>query len=568
MTRLLKYLLLTITFAFLSSGVLVAGFLDVYDEVGYRIFWLLLPMTLLFISAVAVNDKYLIPRLLLRGRYRYYCIGVLGVVYLLSLVALCLEYGTRFWLDMPMRISDYTCPWILADILGNSLLLAMMLLGLGLLHLYRCWDKEAKEEKALACQLESYILTVSKRLNLSAILVKLQGISENVLTAPGATVTRIRDLSNYLREQLYELPEPPSIESTVSTAASHSHIADWLVARRYRPFRHIIFIAILAVISCGAFFNAPDNPEFSFDRFLGVMSMFGILLLIAYVNILWLCPKFLKRGSVKRYAISVGALLLAIAAPLILLQILTYEPNVYSKPLPAIIAVISTIGSILTLFFFVGGISSVLMLQNWAQTNRRVVLLKAETVRQEYAWLRKQINPHFLFNVLNNIGICAYDDPELTLRQLADLQHLLKYQLLDIRRETTTVKNECAFINSYFALESTRRDRFEYALECEASDDVEIPTLLFLPFVENAVKYCTIDDGGPDVQVSFSMKQDILRFTCKNRYKPDRVKLMKSGGIGVVNTLQRLKYIYGDTFGYNVANDGKTYTVDLKIPLT
>lgn len=566
MKTALKYLLLTIVFMFLSSGVLVAGFLDVYDIVGYSIFWLLLPMTLLFLSAVVVNDRFLIPRLLLKGRYGYYCCGVFAVVYLLSLVALGLEYCTRSWLGIPMRISDYSNPWILADILGNSLLLAMILLGLGLLHLYKGWKVEAEEEKSLAHRLESYISTVNARLNSSAILDRLQRISENVLNSPELTANLIRELSNHLRVQLYEMPKPPSLES-IEPGTRHPRIADRLVSKRCRPMRHIIFITVLAVISCGAFFNTPDNPEFTFDRLLGVLSMFGILLFIAYINILWLYQRFLKRGQIKRYAVSVGLLLLAIVAPLIVLQILTYEPNVYTKPLPVLIAVISTIGSVLTLFLFIGGISSVLMLQNWVQTNHRMILLKAETVRQEYVWLRKQINPHFLFNVLNNIGISVYDDPELTARLLVELQHLLKYQLLDMRAETTTVKDECAFINSYFALESTRRERFEYELESDTEDDVEIPTLLFIPFVENAVKYSSAETAGPNVRVHFSTEQNRLNFICENRYNPDKVKLMKRGGIGIGNTLLRLKYIYGDDFDYAVNNDGKTYTVDLNIPL-
>lgn len=567
MKSALKYLLLTIAFMFLSSGALVAGFLDVYDTVGYSIFWLLLPMTLLFISAVVVNDSILIPKLLLKNRYGGYCIGVFGVVYLLSLVSLCLEYVTRHCLDMPMRISDYSSPWIMADILGNSLLLAMILFGLGLLHLFNRWKDEAKKEKRLSDRLETYISTVNDRLNLSVILDKLEDVSETVLSSPDATAIRIRELSNYLREQLYELPEPPIVDPAEDAAANQSSIADWLVSRRYRPVRHIIFISILAIISCGAFFNAPDSPEFTFNRFLGVLSMFGILVFIAYINILWLYPRFMKRGCFKRYVISVALLLLVIVAPMIILQILTYEPNVYSKPLPAIIAVISTVGSVLTLFLFIGGISSALMLQNWMQTKQRMTLLKAETMRQKYTWLRKQINPHFLFNVLNNIGICAYDDPAMTAGLLTELHHLLKYQLLDMRKETTTLKDECAFIRSYFALESTRRDKFDYTLECDAPDNIRLHTLLFIPFVENAVKYSSTSTGTPAVEVFFTTGHDNLRFICKNLYDAGKIKQMKRGGIGVDNTIQRLKYIYYDDFEYNVMDDGKTYTVDLKIPL-
>lgn len=455
MRTALKYLLLTIAFMFLSSGVVVAGFLDAYDSVGYSIFWLLLPMTLLFITAVVINDSVLIPKLLLRNRYGLYCVSVIGVAYSLSFIALYLEYDTRRCLDIPMRISDYFSPWILADVLGNSLLLAMILLGLGMTHLFNRWKVETKQERVLSCKLESYISTVNERLNLSVILEKLKRISQSVSESPEATSSGIRQLSDYLREQLYELPEPPVLETVETEPTESSLLVEWLVFKRYRPARHLIFLTILAIISCGVFFNAPDSPEFTSHRLLGAFSMFSLLAVITYINILWLYPKYLKRGNLKRYAIAVAILLLTIVAPMIIVQILTYEPNVYNKHFPTIIAVISTIGSVLTLFLFIGGISSVLVLQNWMQTNQRMTLLKAETVRQEYAWLRKQINPHFLFNVLNNIGICAYYDPAMTAQLLSELQHMLEYQLLDLRKETTSLKAECAFINSYFSLEST-----------------------------------------------------------------------------------------------------------------
>lgn len=567
MKTALKYLLLTIAFMFLSSGVLVAGFLDVYDSLGYSLFWLLLPMTLLFICAVVVNEIILIPKLLLKNRYGSYCVGVLGVAYVLNFVALYLEYATRHCLHMPMRISDYSSPWILADVLGNSLLLVMILFGLGLLYLFNRWKEEAKKEKRLTNNLGSYIETVNKRLNLSVILEKLEQLSDTVPNSPDVTAIRIRELSNYLREQLYELPEPPVVDSVDAVTTNHSPVAEWLISKRFRHVRHLIFLSFLAIISCGAFFNTPDSPEFTAGRFLGVLAMFGIFVFIAYVNILWLYPRFMKRGNVKQYAISVALLLIVIIAPMIILQILTYEPNIYSKPLPAIIAVISTIGSVLTLFLFIGGISSVLMLQNWIQTTHRMTLLKAETVRQEYAWLRKQINPHFLFNILNNIGICAYDDPYMTAKLLTELQHLLKYQLLDLRKETTTLKDECLFISSYFALESSRREKFDYLLECDVPDDIKIPSLLFIPFVENAVKYSSTVRGEMDVEVLFTTESNKLIFVCKNRYNHDKIKQMKRGGIGIDNTIQRLKYIYCDDFEYDVMDDGKTYIVDLKIPL-
>lgn len=565
---MLKYLLLTIAFMFLSSGVLVAGFLDAYDTVGYNIFWLLLPMTALFISAVIVNDRILIPCLLLKNRFVGYCVAVFGVVYVLTLISFILEYATRNALGLPMRIANYLSPWILADTLGNGLLLAMILLGLGLFHLFNRWKREVGKETLLTGELQFYISSVKERLNPTLIFGKLEAIVADRSASSEYIETQIRNLSVYLREQLYVMPEPPKIQPIAVEDEGHSRITSLLVSRKFRGIRHLIFLGILMIISCGAFFNTPDNPEFTLDRFLGVLSLFGILVFIAYINILWLYPQFMKRGNIRKYAISVIVMLLAIVIPLIFLQILTYEPNVYSKRLPLVIAFISTIGSLLTLFLFIGGISATMLLQNWIGTKQRLTLLKAETIRQEYSYLRKQINPHFLFNVLNNIGISVYDDPAHARRLIKDLMALLKYQLEDMGRDKTSLSNELAFIKSYFALEATRRDSFDYKIDVDVEDEnVTIPTLLFIPFIENAVKYSAAVDGMPEVRIRFEVRKRWLRFECTNPYDAEELKLIKKGGIGLANTWRRLALLYDDAYSLRCEKGANTFSIILEIPL-
>lgn len=568
MKTALKYLFLTVAFIFLSSGVLVAGFLDAYESIGYNIFWLLVPMTALFISAVLVNDRILIPRFLLKSRFAGYCASVFGVVYVLTLLSLTLEYVTRRSFDLPMRIADYSSPWILADTLGNGLLLAMILLGLGLLHLFNRWQKEMLVEERVTGKLQSYIAAVKNRLNPSLIFNKLNAISSNRQADSEEIEKGIRDLSVYLREQLYELPVPPDIEVPMVDGVNHSRITSMLVSKKFRCGRHLIFLGMLMIISCGAFFNTPDQPEFTFDRFLGVLSMFAILAGIAYINILWLYPRFMKRGNLIKYAVSVAILLLAIVIPLILLQILTYDPNVYSKRLPFLIAFISTVGSMLTLFLFIGGISATLLLQNWIGTKQRLTLLRAETIRQEYSYLRKQINPHFLFNVLNNIGISVYDNPDYARGLIADLIALLKYQLENMGRKTTTLSQELSFISSYFALEATRRDKFDYVIETDVDDEnVILPTLLFIPLVENAVKYTATDADISKVRVYIGIREKRLRFVCVNPYEKENLENFRNGGIGLENTRKRLELLYEGNYTLHCEKTDGKYSVTLEIPL-
>lgn len=564
----LNYILLTVAFTFLSSGVLVAGFLDSFPSVGYSLLWLLLPMTALFILAVLTNDRLLIPRLLLNGRYMKYVLAVLTLVYGCTLCSLALEYATRRCLDMPLRIKDYMSPWLLADTLGNSLLLGMILLGLALLHIFNRWRKEQESERSVTEQLEEYIRTVNRRLNPAKILARLSALATRHDCTPEELETGIRELTDFLRTQLYELPAPPAVKAEDSTRLFHDRIAGFLAGKRFRLMRHIVFLTLLGIISCGAFFVTPDNPEFSLHRLSGVLSMFALMAVLSYINILWLYPRFLKRGSLRRYTVAIGVLLAVLVLPIILIQVLTYDSNVYDKGLPLLIAFISTVGTVITLFLFIGGISAVLVLQNWINTGWRMSLLRAETVRQEYHYLRKQINPHFLFNVLNNIAQTAYEDSALAFRLLQDLRSLLRYQLGNARRDTTTLAEELDFIRSYFALEGTRREQFSYLLDAvDVPQDIVIPTLLFIPFVENAVKYSYPQVEVPDVEIHFRLDSQRLTFCCSNPYNPEKVRNIKRGGIGIDNTMRRLGFLYGEDFHFHATCEENIYSIQLNIPV-
>lgn len=565
----LKYILLTLAFAFLASGVVVAAFMDAYSTAGYTILWLLLPVTLLFMAGVFLNDSVLIPRLLLKNRFGAYCVAIFGCSYSVSILALGLEYGARRLLGLPMRITDYSSLWILVDAFSNCILLSMVLLGLGMLQLYRRWSAEVRRERELAEKLEHYIRTVSSYLRPALILSKLDAVSEAIGQSADLAMERIRELSDYLRRQLTELPAPPAVASTAPQSERYGRLTAFLIGRRTGWLRHLLFIAVLMAIAFGTFFNAPDQPEFSANRLAGALSMFLLLLLIAYTDILWLYRSFKKKGSLKRYALAVGLFLLALTVPMILVQIATYEPNAYGNGLPVMIAAIATIGSLLTLLFYVGGISAVLLLQDWMKSRRRMTLLRAETVRQEYACLRKQINPHFLFNILNNIGIIAYDDPAFSGRMLRNLKELLRFQFEDMRRDTTSLGRELSFLEAYFALEQSRRDGLVYSIDCDATlAGCSIPTLLFIPFVENAVKYCAPSAGTePDVLVRFSRSADRLLFFCRNRFEPSLLAATTHGGIGLKNTRRRLDLLFDGAYSLKCVRDDNYFSLELAIPL-
>lgn len=566
MKNWLLYVLLTLAFAFIASGVVVSAFIDTYQHLGLQILWLLLPVTLLFMVGVLIDVRYAIPRLLMRQRYYAYFLMISGMSYVASLMSIVMEYAVRTGMGLPSRIKDYSSPWIYVDAFSSSVLLTLILSGIGARMLFRTWTKVTRREKRMADELRQYISTVKNRLNVGYIKESLKAISERLYEFPAETASRIRTLSDYLRSQLYEMPVPPVQSGSEASMSDYPGLANFITGSRCRLTRHCLFQFVLIAISFGTFFNAPDRPEFA-ENAAGFVVMYLFLNLLAYINIMWLFRRFKRSGSLKKYIREIGLLLLAVIIPLIVMQTATYDMNPYDKQLPVPLVVISTMGTVITLFFFIGGTAAVMIFQDWVKGQRRLTLLHAETVRQEYAFLKKQINPHFLFNVLNNIGILSVDEPAEAADMLSELRKLIDYQFDETERNTTRLGREIRFLQSYLSLEATRIEPFEFEMTAETEiEEVLVPTLLFIPFVENAVKYSCVVEGVRRVEISFIKEDDYILFRCDNTYCQPEAASGQTGGIGVSNTLRRLNLLFGNDFEYSRSIDVGRYSVVLTIP--
>lgn len=564
MKRIAAYVLLTSVFAFLASGAVIAAYLD-NPGAGAKTMWLIVPVTLLFMVAVAIDMFYAIPCLLLRRRYFLYCLLIIGVAYAASTVALVSDSLFRLAAGFPQRVGSFSNPWVWVSVFSDSMLLLLILLGLGVRSLYLNWRAEAEAEKALSDRLDDYMAVIRTRLAPDRIMAELGGIANALRSSPATVAPLIRSLSAYLREQLYELPAPPPSEPAVHEP--ESFFARFLCDRRYRLWRWLTFQLILVAIAFGTFFVAPDKPDFA-GRLWGFLTLLAFLDLLAIVNIFLLFPRFRRCRSLLRHGFEVGLMVLAFIVPVIAGQILSYDANPYDKQLPAVTVILSTAGTVVTLFLFVGATSAIMFCRDWVGQTRRMTLLRAETVRQEYAFLKKQINPHFLFNVLNNIGILAADEPSEASAMLAELRRLIEYQLRHASDSETTVDSEIAFLRTYLNLARTRIEGLEYQIETEGEvGQISVPTLLFATFVENAVKHSGAVDDHRRILIRFVGEKGALRFTCENTANAENESRTGDvGGLGLANTLRRFELLYGSAFTYRRLASPTTYRVDLTLP--
>jgi len=197
--------------------------------------------------------------------------------------------------------------------------------------------------------------------------------------------------------------------------------------------------------------------------------------------------------------------------------------------------------------------------------------LRAMATEAELKALKAQINPHFLFNTLNTIAALIPSDPvgaEATVERLAGM---FRYVLAGTERGLVPLREELAFLDDYLEIEQARfgqRLRVSREIEPEALD-VQVPSLILQPLVENAVQHGQGEDGSVDLALRIQPDGDHVVATIADR-GPGMSELLTDGqisghGLRIVN--ERLLKTYGSAYGLQIAPNAPTGTqVILKIP--
>jgi LytS/YehU family sensor histidine kinase len=163
--------------------------------------------------------------------------------------------------------------------------------------------------------------------------------------------------------------------------------------------------------------------------------------------------------------------------------------------------------------------------------------------------------------MLNNANIMAGEDVEKSSYILTKLDDLLHYQVNEGLKKTVRLKDDIEFISDYLELEKIRRDNFIYNIHIEGNTNIDVPPLLFIPFVENAVKHNPENDSY--VEIIFRITGNNLYFECKNpKAKLHRVR--EEGGIGLVNMRKRPELLFEKDYSLNLKDEKEVYTVILE----
>lgn len=339
---------------------------------------------------------------------------------------------------------------------------------------------------------------------------------------------------------------------------------NFLVNPSWRIYRHLLPLLLLLL-----FFQTGKNEyQGNSNLLIGVgVSIFFISHI--YINMYVLIPRLLFRN---KYIPYFAAVVILIVLSFFLLILTDHFVLTHYRILPKKEDAVNLWqGMFAYTFMFCIAISAstaVKLFQRWVVDSHRINEMGKMKLQSELDLLKSQINPHFLFNMLNNANVLTYTNPLKASQVLMKLSDLLRYQLYDSTRDKVLLTSEIHFLTDLLDLETTRRDRFEYFISREGNiNSVMVPPLFFVIFVENALKHNVDVKNASYVQLFFEVGKQGLFFKCVNSKPASRPAGNGSGGLGLANVKRRLELLYPGAHEMNVHEDTTTYTVTLTIPV-
>lgn len=342
---------------------------------------------------------------------------------------------------------------------------------------------------------------------------------------------------------------------------------------------HSIIWCFFISTSLIQFYESPFHINTDFY----IQWITGIILF--YLNYIYLVPHLLLQ---KKYGYYIGILLILIA----LLMVCRYQffipefkemrpPNgikypkiphvgnemdyrIYKKDKPFFFKIIPSF-----FYILIVAISTIIKtLSEFYDDQQNKLIAESQRTATELNYLRKQTNPHFLFNSLNSIYSLAHKKSDLVPDAIVTLSEMMRYMLYETDNKSVLLEKEINYIKNYIDLQKLRLNNIEN-ITINIHGDTKnkfIEPLLLISFIENAFKYGTDYKGAAYVKIKITIEGNILNFWVENKIE-NKIKDPENSGIGLTNIKNRLNLLYPNTHQLNLTTTETKYTVHLVLQL-
>lgn len=331
---------------------------------------------------------------------------------------------------------------------------------------------------------------------------------------------------------------------------------------------NLIIWFLYLILTAPYLFGVFEGMVYPFSAFLFNV---GVILFFFHVCFYHINPYFLQRNAYVSWVLTLLTLVLVVVFLRNMLDNVVYI-GVYFNGQP--FQPLSIRFSNAFMVVMVTGVFSFLEISE----GRQQASLKRENLRlsAELGFLQSQINPHFLFNTLNNIYSFAYRKDDRAPAMITKLSELIRYLLYECRAKRVPLQKEMALIQNYLELEALRNDAVQnvdfYAEGVE--EDHQIAPLILITFVENCFKHGDIHHNNKawmtlhfEVDDAHVFHAEFANSRCDNAEKKPKDGDAKSSGLGMENAKQQLALNYPNRYELTIEDTPNSYTVKLRCRL-
>ena len=212
----------------------------------------------------------------------------------------------------------------------------------------------------------------------------------------------------------------------------------------------------------------------------------------------------------------------------------------------------------------------VFLASDWFIKQKRTQELEKKNLQSELAMLKNQINPHFLFNTLNNIDSMIKKNPDCASQSIVELSEMMRYMIYEANVEKVPLKKELDYIDNYLHLQKLQygnAELVEYTVSGD-SEHIEIAPMLFISFIENAFKHCTNKETKHAIRFSFLLDAHQICFEAMNiADKTQTISKDKTPGIGLDTIKRRLEIMYPQQHDLQIIEKNYLFCVSLTLKI-
>ncbi|MFA6779163.1 MAG: histidine kinase [Paludibacteraceae bacterium] len=335
-------------------------------------------------------------------------------------------------------------------------------------------------------------------------------------------------------------------------------------------FIHIIAWMIMFVFPF--FFIRKENIDGSIIGYLRFCIVPCAFLIIFYINYLYLIEEYLFGKKIRTFIVYNIILIVSIGIIMHFLHEAMLFPHkshmvMYQKKL--LMDILFTLRDMLTLFFTVAISVAIKGSYYWYNAEAQRQELERQRSEAELKNLKSQLNPHFLFNTLNNIYALIAISQEKSQQAVLELSKMLRYVLYDDNQKNVPLQKEVDFINNYISLMKLRLPEnvtVKEDIDISRNPQIELAPLLFISLIENAFKHGVGSQDESFVNIRLKVEDNnLIICEIENSYMPKDKEDKSGSGIGLENLRRRLELLYPNRHSFTVGVENDKYMAKLTL---